>query len=224
MSYFSDGKLQGGGGGAAPIILTGEEGLILGDGSETTELVIVPLDIDTNSGLQSLLVEAAELTAGVIGDATNRLRFIRQHQIPILNPFGVDIAAADDFGSTKVISVPDTNFLILSVGVIGSAEKEPGFPNATGYTWGFGTAPASNATLSGDMINLISRTVAGSGSEFSLMKAHTITNAGGAALIYIPDTVDSIYLNIAATLASDARIKFSGTLNLHYIDLGNVGS
>ena len=170
-----------------------------------------------------MLVEQPELDNGVKDDGHNRNRFIRQHQIPMLAPFQIDLASADDFGSTKVISLPDTNLIIASVGLIGSFEKVPGFPNATDFVWGFGTAPASNATLSGDMINLLTGSVSGSGSEFSLGKGHSNENAT-PALIYIPDAADSIYFNMSATLSAAGSMLFSGTLNIWYFDVGNVGS
>ena len=200
-----------------------DENFEIGNGTESNELVIVPLTIDTNPGLLQITIAAAELANGVQNDGHSRNRFIRQHQIPLLSPFTVPILAVNNYGSLKVADLPATNLLILSAGVIGSGFKNTGIASAASVQWGFGTAPATNATLTGDMINILSRTQSTS-TDFPLIKGHSNENSTPGMMLFLPESATEIFMNVAVAATSDSSLDMSGTLNLWYFDLGNVGT
>lgn len=138
------------------------------------------------------------------------------------------VADSDAFGSVLLGYLPDKNFVKY-----GAEFNLTWTKDGTGIVTGenpkvaFGTAAASNSTLSSTMIDI----VAGGSGGTSLGTGLTGTVVGHSnddaspSLTFIDDSATSpIYMNVAVNPTSDGSVIFNGTLDVYLLDTGNVTS
>jgi hypothetical protein len=153
----------------------------------------------------------------------DRIRYVRHARITITNLL-VSILAVNDYGSAKILDLPDTNVLILGAEVNLSLDKDgSGVQTATDVTMGVGTAAASASTLSGAMIDVLTQSLTDD-VDPALFQIHTHELATPALTFADDDASAALYLNAAATIAADGSLTATGTIDLYYIDTGNVNS
>lgn len=153
---------------------------------------------------------------------------IVKHVRMTLADFIVSVAEANDYGGTKICDLPDTNLLLLGVEadlVITKAGTTNGLVAATDLDVAVGTAVASNATLSGTMVNVLEKVDVNDDALVVDFEAHSNDNASSTFPLLVADGASlALYLNIAATITADDTASVDGTIDIFYIDLGNLAS
>lgn len=161
-------------------------------------------------------VDEAELTF-------DRIRYVRTARIT-LTELAVAVTAANDFGGSKICDLPDSNILILGAEANLSLDKDgTGIVAATDLVVGIGTAVASNSTLSGAMIDVLTDALTDD-VDPAIFAQHT-NDLSTPALVFVDDgAAAGLFLNVAATLTVDGSVLATGTIDIYYIDTGNVTS
>lgn len=179
-----------------------------------------PTSLPSATGSSSGEALAAATDVALTSDV---LRYVRVARLT-LTDLVVSVTAALDYGGTKVCDLPDSNILILGAEVNLSLDKDgTGIVAATDMTMGLGTAVASNATLSGAMIDLL--TLALTVDEDPTTWAQHTHDLAAPALTFADDAAaGALFLNAAATLTVDGTLTVTGTIDIYYIDTGNVTS
>lgn len=148
---------------------------------------------------------------------------------------GVVINVSDssgEYGGTAIMTLQDRNVLILNAEanltmVKGNATN--GIGATDDFDFGVGTATASNNTLSTTMQNIIPKTTVTTDALSVSFQASMFSAVGtGAAFLSVPDgPTNIVYLNAASggsVMTADDTITATGTIDLWFIDLGNITS
>lgn len=142
----------------------------------------------------------------------------------------ITLTAANDFGSLKLVDLPDRNILIKQAELVGSVIAGGDFATGDDPKIGVGTAAASANPIATTAVNVIPLTdyvniVAGAATAVAQSLQLTL---GTNAALFVPDAAgQAIYLNASNTdtqLAADGTLTFNGYFDFWYEDLGNVGS
>lgn len=153
-------------------------------------------------------------------------RAVRQVRLT-LSELSVAIAEADDYGGTKICDLPDKNIMILGCEcdlVLTKGGTTNGLEAGTDINTAIGTAVASNSTLSGAMVDVVDIVTNTDASLTHDMEAHSQANTPANMPLEVGDGATALYLNLAAAITADDAMTASGTIDLYYIDLGNVTS
>ncbi|NJL70940.1 MAG: hypothetical protein HC888_04640 [Candidatus Competibacteraceae bacterium] len=138
----------------------------------------------------------------------------------------VTILEANDYGSLELCTLPDKNIIVLACEADLSIVKDNttnGVVAATDLDVAIGTAAASNATLSSTMVNVLAKQDVDTDAVTVTMQAHSL--ASTPVLLGIVDAAtNKLYLNVAASITADDGVTVSGTIDVFFIDLGNVTS
>ncbi len=185
-----------------------------------------PTEIDDLVPATSSNSSGGALDVSTITEAAltfDRVRYVRHARITLTDLL-LAITAALDYGGVKICDLPDSNILILGAEVDLSMVKDGvGIVAATDITMGVGTAVASNATLSGAMIDVLTAALTAD-EDPAIFQLHT-HELGTPVLVFVDDgAAAALFLNAAATLAADGDLTVTGTIDLYYIDTGNVTS
>lgn len=158
----------------------------------------------------------------------NSNHVVRKAVLKLLTDFTVAVAQADDFGSTKLMDLPDTNLLLLGVEVdctITKGGTTNGLVAATDLDVGIGTAAASASTLATTMIDIIEKADLNADTITAEFEAHTNNQATATFPKVIADGASTaLYFNVAAAITADDSLTVDGTITIFYIDLGNMSS
>lgn len=132
----------------------------------------------------------------------------------------MDVTATVGGGNTIASTEELTNGSFGGATLSGGTD---GILAATDVTVGVGTAVASNSTLSGAMIDVLTASLTDN-VDPAIFQLHT--NAlGSPALTFVDDgAASSLFLNAAASITLDGSLTCSGTIDIYYIDTGNVTS
>jgi hypothetical protein len=174
------------------------------------------------------LVSGEALTPNTLVTLTSdRERKVRHARLTLAE-LSVAITAALDYGGTKICDLPDKNIMILACEcdlVLTKGGVTNGLEAATDINTSIGSAVASNATLSGAMVDVIDIVANTDASLTHDMDAHSQANTPANMPLEVADSATSaLYLNLAATITADDAMTASGTIDLYYLDLGNVTS
>jgi hypothetical protein len=166
-------------------------------------------------------LDVSDVTEAVL--TSDVIRVVRHAKIT-LTDLVVAIAEADDFGGSKILDLPDSNILILTAETDLSMVKDGvGIVAATDITVGIGSAIASNSTLSGLMIDVLTDALTDD-VDPAIWQSHTNEQATPALAFLDDAAAGALFLNAAATLTTDGDLTVSGTIDLYYIDTGNETS
>jgi hypothetical protein len=170
---------------------------------------------------------AAPAPAAGVSTLFDRARFVRHTRLTIEGAT-LSIAAADDFGSLLLATLPDSNLMLLAVELdleLVKGEEVGGLVAATDVGVAVGTAAASNATLSGAMIDVLDQVDLTASDASPALQVHSQADATLTYPIQIADGASSeLYLNAAASITADDALTVTGTVDLYWVDLGNVTS
>lgn len=128
----------------------------------------------------------------------------------------VDIAAADDYGSVKLVDLPDSNVLILGAIMNCTAVADgTAITDVTTVDYAIGTAALASTDFSGSGEKDIcpEKDVAASGVS---QNATTGTEANNL----VAKGTNAVYLNAQAAISADGWVQFTGTIDLIFVDLG----
>lgn len=164
----------------------------------------------------ALLRAGLNLTPNAAAGVTQKAKgaVIRRATLKLTN-FAVAVTAANDYGGTKLADLPNGNVLVLGA-VVNLTFTSTGIDTTpANVDVAVGTVVASNATLSGTMLNIVPKIDATAGSV--VRGAATSTEA---AKVFATSS-SGIFLNVAAATTVDGSLSFSGTVEFFYLDLGD---
>lgn len=130
----------------------------------------------------------------------------------------VSIAAAQDFGSVKLLDFPANSIMIMGVNVNLVASPDAVVTDVTTIDYAIGTAALASTDFSNaGEDNLVAE---------NDVAAQGVMNVRSTAALSLPLVFDAgnndIYLNVQAAVASGTGVPtFSGTVEVFYIDLGS---
>jgi hypothetical protein len=173
-----------------------------------TNLINAKVDGATLRAGQNLTPNTAALVT-----QTARGGIIRRATLK-LSAVVVAVTAALDYGSVKLADLPNGNLLFLGA-VANLTQTSTGIDtSAANVDVAVGTAAASNAVLSGTMLNLVPKIDSTAGG--------VVDGASATANIAVFATSNTdVFLNVAAATTIDGSVIVSGTIDLFYLDLGN---
>jgi len=159
----------------------------------------------------------------------NQMHVVRRARLN-LTAFSVAVTEALDYGSAKLVDLPDRNLLLLGVEVdcvITKQGNTNGIVAATDLDVGVGTAPASATTLATTMIDVIEKKDLDTDSLTVDLEAHTNDQATAVFPLKIADSATAaLYLNVVpvAGITADSSVAVTGIIDIFYVDLGNLSS
>lgn len=173
-----------------------------------------------------ITVQALEAQGtGVTGN--DQLATVRRLRLT-LSSFAITVAAASDFGGTKLCDLADRNIMLLGMEVDCVVTKQGntnGIVAATDITMAIGTGVAAATPLAGtaiDVIEVASITADALAVDF---EAHSNNQSTVPFPKKIADDPNAaLYMNIAAAITADSSVSVSGTIDIFYLDLGNLSS
>lgn len=171
---------------------------------------------------------SAETAAPGTGVSLKNLALIPRCLRLTLEDFAISVDEADDFGGTKLCDLPDRNILILGCEIDLVATKggvTNGLEAATDFGIAVGTAVASNATLSGAMVDVVEEAAITADTLTPDCEAHSADNSTSVLPIPLADGAsNALYLNVAAAITASDALSIDGTVTVYYLDLGNLSS
>ena len=154
---------------------------------------------------------------------------IRRQRVLLENAV-ITLTAANDFGSLKLVDLPDRNIAIFQAELSGTVVAGGDFATGDDPKIGVGQAAASAnpiATTAVDVIALTDYTNIVAGAATAVAQTRLGATADLNAIL-IPDAAGSaLYLNASNTdtqLAADGTLTFNGFFDFWYVDLGNITS
>jgi len=188
-------------------------------------------DIEVDGSLQvanQVVVEDTGVTVNTGVTASTKQKAFVNHTQLTLASFLISVAEADDFGGTKIVDLADSNMLLLGVELnleLTKGLETGGIIGTTDVTMAVGTAIASNATLSGAMIDVLTGTALTATDETPALVVHSNDDGTLTYPLRLADSATlALFLNAAASITTDDTILADGTIDLYWIDVGNVAS
>lgn len=156
----------------------------------------------------------------------DEVRAIRRTRFTITN-LVVDFAHATDSGSVKVADMPDTNILYFGAEVNITGTKggtSNGLGAATDINLALGTTATADSTLTGTDGNLVASTAITADTLAITWQAHSLaTTFVGAGTL--DSASNAIYINLGTgALSANDTLTLSGTIDIFWLDLGNITS
>ena len=170
--------------------------------------------------------ELAEPGTGVA--LTSDTALVPRKAIYTLTGFVISVTAALDYGGTKICDLPDTNLLLLGVEIdleVVKGNASTGLEATVDLDMGVGTAVASATTLATTMIDVIEKVDLDTDSLTVQLEAHSNDQATATPPLRIADGASSaLYLNcgLPVGITVDDTLTVSGTVEVYYVDVGNV--
>ncbi len=140
----------------------------------------------------------------------------------------LSVLQANDYGSLKVLDLPDRNMLLLAVEadlVLTKQGNTNGIVAATDLDVGMGTAAASSTTLATTMIDILEKVDVDADALAVDFERHSNDQSTATFPKRIADGASSaLYLNVAAVggITADSSLSVSGTIDIFYVDLGKI--
>lgn len=177
------------------------------------------------------LIDASSLKFSEAGASTvtigNEFHAVRKARLTLTN-FSISVTAANDYGGSKLLDLPDRNLMLLGVEVDCVVTKQGntnGIVAATDLDMAVGTATASNTTLSSAMINVIEKVDIDTDSLSVAFEAHSNDNATSTFPLRVADGASTaLFMNISCAITADSSVTVTGTIDIYYVDLGNLYS
>lgn len=139
----------------------------------------------------------------------------RRAQLRLEN-VAVAVDADDDFGSVKLLDLPDGNLVVIGALVDLTFVGADGIDTPANVDVAIGTVATASSgfTNSGedDIVPKLDGTAGG-----VVQGGPTATEALG----FLAASSDSVYLNVGVSIGSDGSATFNGTVELIYLDLGD---
>lgn len=143
-----------------------------------------------------------------------------------LENVSITLADANDYGSVALVTLPDTNMVIIGVETNLTIVKDgTGLIAATNLDIALGRSAASNATLASGMVDILAKQDIDTDALSVALQVHNL--AATPSFIGVVDAANTVvYLNASAPTetSEDGGLTINGTIIIHYLDLGNVTS
>lgn len=160
--------------------------------------------------------------------SANDVRAIRHTRLKITD-LDITIAASADYGSAKIVDLPDTNITLLSIEADLELTKgltTNGVVGATDVAVSIGTAAASQADLgNAGAANVLTKITLTATDDSPAFQAHSSEDASLTYPINLDDSATlALYLNLGAAITADDTVTVDGYIDLFWVDVGNVTS
>ena len=171
-----------------------------------------------------LSVAVSESPASTITIADQAMT-VRRARLQITG-LSISVTAALDYGSAKIVDLPNRNMLIMGVEVDCTVVKggvTNGLVAATDLDMAIGTAQASNTTLSSTMVNIVEKKDIDTDALTVTFQGHSNDNATSVAPFKVADNASSaLYMNVSAPglITANDTLTVTGTVDIYYMDLG----
>lgn len=134
----------------------------------------------------------------------------------------INVAAADDFGGTKIADLPNTNMLIAGW-MIDAVATLSGSLVGTNLHVSLGSAAAAATPLATTAIDFLEAVTATGAAQTATIKGHSFDNASPALAFKDAAASLALYVNAAITTTPAATVTFtSGKVLMFYHDLEEV--
>lgn len=145
-------------------------------------------------------------------------------EFPVGSPLVVTVTDALAYGSAQLVDLADTNYIIFAAEADFVCTKDgAGILAAEQPNVAVGTAAASNATLTGAMINVIDITQL-AGTLVAAFEEHSNGNAS-PGLVFLGDAAaNQLFLNVAVNPTGDGTLSVTGRFDVYLLDVGNLTS
>lgn len=174
--------------------------------------------------IDGLTQKISEPNNGTVKDQAVTVRRARLN----LDGLTINVAAANDYGGTKIMDLPDTNLVLLGVEVnctVTKAGTTNGIVAATDLDMSIGTAVAAATPLATTAIDVIEKVDINDDALSVTFQAHSNDQSTAAFPLVIGDGAsNALYMNLAAAITADDSVSVSGTVDIYYVDVGNAGS
>lgn len=176
--------------------------------------------------LDGITLSFGEPNTGVtrVGDQMVTVRRARLE----LTAFSIAVLAANDYGGTKLLDLPDRNIMLLGMEVDCVVTKQGnanGIVAATDINMSIGTGVSAATPLAGTAIDVIEATAITADTLVVDFEAHS---SNQSTVPFPKKLLDSatlaLYMNITATITADSSVEVTGTIDIFYVDLGNLSS
>ena len=158
----------------------------------------------------------------------NNIRATRHVQVN-LTAATLNVTAANDFGGFQFVNLPDSNIIITAVEtdlVLTKGDTVNGIRATTDLAVGVGTATAAANPPAGDAVNVIAAVTLTADALDVDFNRHT-NDESGTIMTFVPDgPSNGLFLNVGAVggITADDTVTLNGTVDIYYIDVGNVTS
>jgi len=190
---------------------------------DTLHTGVVTADKLISSGVTAVTEPGTGVTLSDTSHAVRRAQLT-------LSGFVISVTAALDYGGTKLCDLPDRNIMIMGVEIDLEVVKgglSTGLITTVDLDMGVGTATASATTLATTMIDIIEKQDLDTDSLTVQLEAHTQAQSTASTPIKIVDAATTaLYLNcgLPVGITVDDTLTVSGTVDIYYLDLGNLSS
>jgi hypothetical protein len=150
---------------------------------------------------------------------------VRRARLQLTNTV-ISVTGTLDYGSVKIVDLPNRNMLIMGVEVdctVVKGNAATGIINSTTLDMAIGTAQASSTTLASTMINIIEKKDIDTVALSVAFTGHSNDNATSIAPFKIADGASSaLYMNVACAtvITVNDTLTVTGTVDIFYMDLG----
>lgn len=148
----------------------------------------------------------------------------------VLTATPIAVTAALDYGSVKLLDLPDRNIMLLGMEVDLDVVKQGntnGIVAATDLSMAVGTAAASSTTLSSTMVDVIEAVALTTDALTVAFERHSNDQLTATFPRRLADgPTNALFLNLSATtlITADSSVAVTGTVDIFYADLGNLSS
>lgn len=144
----------------------------------------------------------------------------------VLTATPIVVTAALDYGSVKLLDLPNRNLLLLGMEVDLDVVKQGntnGIVAATDLSMAVGTAAASSTTLSSTMVDVIEAVSITPDTLTVAFERHSNDQSTATFPRRIADGAsNALFLNLSATITADSSVAVTGTVDIFYADLGKL--
>lgn len=215
------------GDGATKVGLTGPDGATLDIAASTASHVMEPDFYNTLAAKVDAFLPSAFDNANAAYTAKNgaaitytRPRALQHMRITLTN-CAVTSDSVNHYGSQEILDLPNAGiFIVGSRDNLSCVKDGVHFISSDAPNVAVGTAAASNATLSGTMINVVEQAaLAGA----ALTETVTVNGPhSNTALQIAKGASNKVYLNVAGTMGGGGSgvLTVSGTIDLFFFDFG----
>jgi hypothetical protein len=167
-----------------------------------------------------------EPATGVVSVGDN-VAYVRRARLTLTN-FAIAVLAANDYGGSKLLDLPDRNIMLLGMEVDCVVTKQGntnGIVAATDINMSIGTGVAAATPLAGTAIDVIESTAMTADALAVDFEKHSNDQSTISFPKKLADSATlALFMNITGAITADSSVSVTGIIDIFYIDLGNLSS
>jgi hypothetical protein len=176
--------------------------------------------------VDGISLKFGEPATGVVSVGDN-VAYARRARLTLTN-FAIAILAANDYGGSKLLDLPDRNIMLLGMEVDCVVTKQGntnGVVAATDINMSIGTGVAAATPLAGTAIDVIEATAITADALAVDFEKHSNDQSTISFPKKLADSATlALFMNITGAITADSSVSVTGVIDIFYIDLGNLSS